>query len=282
MIPVKRALLIPLIAAAAALSALPVSAITKGGTPDAGEHPYVGLMVAKNAAGTPLWRCSGTLISPTVYVTAGHCTQAPATQATIWFDEEVIRQSPPTLDTYPYGGTGTYDGTTHTHPLYDTDAFYLFDLGVVKLEGAGVTGLSEYGALPSAGAVDELANGRKKAVVEAVGYGLQKINPVMIQDDLVRLKADLFVVDTKGVAGIGSLDTGNLPPTNSMMLSGDAKHGGTCFGDSGGPIFLGTDSNVIGGVTSFGLNGNCAGIGGAFRIDREAELDWINSFSTTP
>jgi secreted trypsin-like serine protease len=104
----------------------------------------------------------------------------------------------------------------------------------------------------------------------------------MIQDDLVRLKADLFVVDTKGVAGIGNLDTGNLPPTNSMMLSGDAKHGGTCFGDSGGPIFLGTDSNVIGGVTSFGLNGNCAGIGGAFRIDREAELDWINSFSTTP
>jgi hypothetical protein len=200
---VKRALLIPLIAAAAALTALPVSAITKGGVPDDGEHPYVGLMVAKDAAGTPLWRCSGTLISPTVYVTAGHCTQAPATQATIWFDEEVTRVSPPTPDTYPFGGDDTYDGTTHTHPLYDLDAFYLYDLGVVVLEGDGMEGLSEYGALPSVGAVDQLMKGRKRAVVEAVGYGLQKINPVMIQDDLVRLKADLFIVDTKGVAGIG-------------------------------------------------------------------------------
>ena len=62
-----------------------------------------------------------------------------------------------------------------------------------------------------------------------------------------------------------------------MMLSGDAKHGGTCFGDSGGPILLG-DSDTIGGVTSFGLNGNCAGVGGAFRIDRQVELDWINGF----
>ena len=34
-------------------------------------------------------------------------------------------------------------------------------------------------------------------------------------------------------------------------------------------------------VASFGLNGNCAGIGGAFRIDRDMELDWINSFPIT-
>ena len=79
--------------------------------------------------------------------------------------------------------------------------------------------------------------------------------------------------NTKGVAGIG-----NLPDSNSMLVSGDAKHGGTCFGDSGGPVFLGTDSNVIGAVTSFGLNGNCAGVGGAFRIDRAIELGWISSF----
>jgi hypothetical protein len=273
----KRVLLIPLIAAAAALTALPVSAITKGGAPDAGEHPYVGLMVAKSETGAPLWRCSGTLISPTVFVTAGHCTESPAAQATIWFDEEVTRVESPTASDYPFGGSDTYDGTTHTHPLYVPNAFVLYDLGVVELDGAGVTGLSEYGALPSVGAVDELANGRKKARVEAVGYGLQLINPVKLEDDLVRRKADLFVVNTNGVAGIGNFDTGNLPPTNSMFLSGDASSGGTCFGDSGGPIFIG-DSNVIGGVTSFGLNGNCAGVGGAFRIDRQVELDWINTF----
>ena len=60
-----------------------------------------------------------------------------------------------------------------------------------------------------------------------------------------------------------------------MILSGDAKHGGTCFGDSGGPALLG---DTILGVTSFGLNGNCAGIGGVFRIDRDVELGWISSF----
>ena len=64
--------------------AVPVAAITRGGAPDDGEHPYVGLMVADDADGNPLWRCSGTLISPTVFVTAGHCTEAPAARATIW------------------------------------------------------------------------------------------------------------------------------------------------------------------------------------------------------
>jgi secreted trypsin-like serine protease len=278
---VKRALLIPFLAAAAALTALPVSAITRGGQPDAGEHPYVGLMIAKDADDNPLWRCSGTLISATVFVTAGHCTESPAASATIWFDEEVLRGGTPPEDSYPFGGPGTFDGTTHVHPNYDPNGFYLYDLGVVELDGEGAA-MDEYGALPAVGAVDELANGRKQAVVEAVGYGLQLSNPVRVEDELVRRKADLFVVNTTGVAGIGNLDTGDLPPTNSMVLSGDAKNGGTCFGDSGGPIFLGTDSNVLAAVTSFGLNGNCAGVGGVFRIDRQVELDWINSFTTAP
>ena len=63
--------------------ALPASAITNGG-PDGDDHPYVGLMVADDVDGNPLWRCSGTLISPTLYLTAGHCTEAPAASATIW------------------------------------------------------------------------------------------------------------------------------------------------------------------------------------------------------
>ena len=76
------------IRALAALSGLalftqPASAITAGGDPDAGEHPYVGLMVA-NIGGAPQWRCSGALISPTMYVTAGHCTFGAET-ADIWF-----------------------------------------------------------------------------------------------------------------------------------------------------------------------------------------------------
>ncbi len=263
-----------LIAAAVAAVSLitiagPANAITRGGTLDGDSHPYVGLMVAKDAAGNTLWRCSGSLISSTVYVTAGHCTEAPAVSAEIWFATDV--QSGIPGNGYP--STGETSGTTHTHPSYDPNAFFLYDLGVVKLDTPVPMGA--YASLPVAGFVDTLPKGRKNSTVTAVGYGLQaaSANPVKPDKTVaerVRYQADLMIVNTQGVAGIG-----NLPGSNSMTLSGDAKHGGTCFGDSGGPTLVG-DTLIA--VTSFGLNNNCAGIGGVFRVDRAAELDWIGSF----
>lgn len=251
--------------------AVPVSAITDGEL-DGEEHPYVGLMVATAADGTPLWRCSGTLISPTVYVTAGHCVEPPAAVAQLWFETDLEDPNP---EFYGYPFTGEVSGTPHPYPLYDPNAFYLYDLGVVELDEP--VELDEYASLPDVGHVDTLGKGRKNAEVTAVGYGLQAANlSNPVQDftvaELTRYQADLFVVDTHGVAGIG-----NLPDSHSMILSGDAKHGGTCFGDSGGPIL---DGDTIVAVTSFGLNLNCAGIGGVFRIDRQAELDFIGSFGS--
>jgi hypothetical protein len=99
-----------------------VSAITNG-EPDAGRHPFVGLMVADDADGNPMWRCTGTLISPTVFLTAGHCTEAPAARATIWFAEDV--EATPGFGTpagYPF--EGDVDGTTFTHPDYNPAAFF--------------------------------------------------------------------------------------------------------------------------------------------------------------
>ena len=61
----------------------------------------------------------------------------------------------------------------------------------------------------------------------------------------------------------------------SLLLSNNHNTGGTCFGDSGGPNFIG-NSNVVGGVTSFGLNGNCAGTGGVYRLDRSWNLNWLH------
>ncbi|MGD8466293.1 MAG: trypsin-like serine protease, partial [Anaerolineae bacterium] len=86
--------------------AVPVFAITNG-EPDGDGHPYVGLMVADDADGNPLWRCTGTLISPTVFLTAGHCTEPPAARATIWFAEDVDAEP-----SYPFDGD--VDGTTYT------------------------------------------------------------------------------------------------------------------------------------------------------------------------
>ena len=65
----------------------------------------------------------------------------------------------------------------------------------------------------------------------------------------------------------------------SLLLSNNANTGGTCFGDSGGPNFI-KDSNVVGGVTSFGLNSTCGGTGGVYRVDRADELAWLASFLT--
>jgi secreted trypsin-like serine protease len=265
-----------LAAAVAAVAVLavtqPAGAITKGGEPDGEDHPYVGLMVADDADGNPMWRCSGTLISPTVYVTAGHCTDGADT-ATIWF-ETTLEPDPGDLG-YPDAGETSVEGTVYSHPLYVDGAFFLYDLGVVVLEEP--VDLALYASLPDAGYVDTLRKGRSGDQVTAVGYGLQlaKTNPKLADKESAlktRYQADLMIVNTKGVAGIGA-----IPDSNSMVLSGDAKHGGTCFGDSGGPILHG-DTLVA--VTSFGLNGECAGIGGVFRIDRDQELDWIAGFPT--
>ena len=254
--------------------ALPALANTKGGTRDGEDHPYGGLMVADDADGNPPWRCSGSMISPTVFVTAGHCTEPPAARATIWFESDVESGIP--ANGYPFGGATSHDGTAYTHPFYDPDAFFLFDLCVVVLDEP--VELDRYADLPEVGAIDELDRGRKRSTVTAVGYGLQNANKNHTVADRIRMQADLFVVNTQGVAGIGNLKLpGDLPPTNSVILSGDAKHGGTCFGDSGGPGLLGGTDTIVA-VNSFGLNGNCAGIGGMFRIDRQLEIDWIESF----
>lgn len=65
-----------------------------------------------------------------------------------------------------------------------------------------------------------------------------------------------------------------------MLLSNNAATGGTCFGDSGGPNFLG-ESLVVAAVTSYGLNGSCGGTGGVFRMDRADVLEFVAGFMGT-
>ena len=60
----------------------------------------------------------------------------------------------------------------------------------------------------------------------------------------------------------------------AILISFNANTGGTCFGDSGGPIFIG-DSNVVGAVTSFGTTNTCKGHNGAYRVDQPDDLAWL-------
>ncbi len=268
-----RRMLVLLAALALALAlALPAGAITDG-VPDGDGHPYVGLMVAQDAKGQPQWRCSGTLIAPRLFLTAGHCTEAPAAHVEIWFEPGPIELAPG----YPAAGddrcagitgypcTGDVGGTPYTHPLYDPNAFWLHDLGVVVLDEP--VEMSTYGALPRLNQLDDLKP-RRSTRFTAVGYGLQKAFPPAAEwkDEATRIRmvAHPYLVQINtGFTGDGSL-----------VLSNNASSGGTCFGDSGGPNFVGT-SNVIGGVTSFGLNWTCGGTGGVYRVDRADDLDWL-------
>ena len=144
------------------------------GEPDGEGHPYVGLMVAQDADGNPLWRCSGTLISPTLYLTAGHCTEAPAAHAEIWFDADVQAGIPGN----GYPNNGDVGGTPHTHPQYDPDAFYLFDLGVVVLDQP--VAMAEYGKLPELDQLDSLSPKRGQQDVTFTADGLVD-EPTLLQ-----------------------------------------------------------------------------------------------------
>jgi Trypsin len=301
-----RTRILALIAAIAALMAVatPAQAI-KNGVPDAGAHPYVGeLLFYVPSEEDPrfddpgAWfTCSGTLVSPTIVVTAGHCTfdighngadGADTGGNDVWIsfaEEPNFDILTPSSTFAPDDNAGRYDAwsealnestewiraTAYHHPDYDNDAFFTHDLGVLRLSEP-VT-LSEYGQLPTEGLLDELYADNKQQLYTAVGYGLEGAGPKKEIGGDTRRRAELKLVNLNGVLGTGK--------GTSAKFSSNAKTGGTCFGDSGGPIFV-SGTNTIVAVTSFGANPACAGTSGAYRIDQEDDLAWLATFGVTP
>lgn len=272
----QKLIVLAAVIAAIAVNSVPAFAITDGAA-DGNGHPYVGLMVAKDANDTPLWRCSGTLLSPTVFLTAGHCTAAPAASAVLYFDQGPIPfgswdRLGPCGSATGYPCTGDATGSVHTHPDYNRAAFFLRDLGVVVLD-APMT-MTTYGRLPPPDSLDALKVGRKTTFT-AVGYGLQQSFPDAAGWKDVAYRTRMYA--TPHLVQINGGIVGDF----SLLLSNNANTGGTCFGDSGGPNFLG-DTNIVAGVTSFGLNGTCGGTGGVFRMDRSWSLSFLAGFGVHP
>jgi secreted trypsin-like serine protease len=236
----------------------------KYGVPDAGEHPYVGLVVFYDNANVPQFRCTGTLISPTVLLTAGHCTELNG-PAQVWFDENVT-----TATGYPISGGHT--GTAIPYPGWHGGLFLpdTGDAGVVVLD-APVSGITQFPSLASVGSLDELATARgtKNVSFEVVGYGLQSVKPVLSQLR-TRLKAFVQLVNLRSALTDGF----NIQTTNSP--GNGTGPGGTCFGDSGGSIF--NEAGEIVAVNSFVLNVNCAGASFGYRVDTAAVQAWILSY----
>jgi hypothetical protein len=269
---------------AAAVAVGPAGAV-QGGTPDtANAYPYVGLSVFYKD-GVPLWRCSGTLISPRVYVTAGHCTGVDPTgaapdSAQIWF-------SPTSAPRGDYPGTGSCAGYTgypckgdvggsaHPHPGWNGTLTVpnTHDVGVVVLDTPYAA--PTYGKLAPLGYLDSLAKKRGKQNVNftVVGYGVQFERP-----NLEVAVRDRYIGTTQ-LQDLASHEAGGFEVRMTASNGGGTGGSGTCFGDSGGPVFHTSDSGVqydVGDI-SWGTK-YCNGTSAFFRLDTTESQSFINPF----
>jgi hypothetical protein len=291
------------------VAVVPAGAITNG-QPDAGEHPYVGELIFFDADFVDprfddpggWFSCSATMLSPTVIVTAGHCTYGVGLDGEstttgggdgsggndIWFDVSEAAH----LDGFPASSDYARDenhqryldraaflnaspfwhrGTSYPHPEFPDAAFYVHDAGVVVLDES--IAMAKYGRIPPLDYIDRY-KAQPHHLFEVVGYGLTKSGPFTDEGGDTRLKGDVK---------LNSLNS--VPPDTYVLLSnnpGKPHRGGTCFGDSGGPTFDDTNSNLVLAVTSFGFSSTCTGVGGAYRLDQPDDLAFLATFGITP
>jgi secreted trypsin-like serine protease len=282
-----RNILAALLLAAAAAITTPAQAITNNYVEDF-DHPFVGLVVFYDANGQFIWRCSGSLISPTKLLTAGHCadTAEGAASARVYFQQDAGANYNPVTQRDPITGypdicaPGTLGKTCATSSHIYNYGFANFagypnthDVGLVILDQP--IALPEYGQLPQAGILDSLATARgtKNTVFTVSGYGLSlSVNEHSALSNISfreRLMAQSTLVN---------LTSGSTDGFNIQTQGNGNGRGGTCSGDSGGPVFLGgPSSNLIVAVTSFGKNAICRGTDFGYRIDQADVLNWIAS-----
>jgi V8-like Glu-specific endopeptidase len=238
--------------------AVGASAITYG-VPDGNGHPEVGALLAQQVFSNGTWaECSGTLIAPNVFLTAAHCDEG-VSRVAVTFDSSYV---------YPTGTT--YWGTWHADPNYNQSASDPQDLAVVVLDNA-VKKLTP-AQLPAANSLDQLAGDQK---FTSVGYGYQSV--------------------TNGPGGktYGDVDdryvaTGTLNSINPawLRISQNPSHGdgGTCYGDSGGPNFLGAGSTETTTIAATTISGDtaCRSTNVDYRLDTQSARSFLRQYVTLP
>lgn len=282
----RRKLLVTVFSVVAilAIAVSPVSAIT-GNFVEDNEHPYVGLVAFYDAEWNFLWRCTGSLISNWTLLTAGHCadTEGGAVYARVWFQQDAGANYDPATELDPITGYPDYcaAGTEGTL-CFTSDTLLNFDYpGSLRLPNTHDVGLVildqeanlGYAELPEANLLDQYATARgtDDLVFTVSGYGLTYRTAENSAVPNVSYRERLMALST--LVNLNSA----LNAGFNLQTQGNGKdRGGTCSGDSGGPVFLGGfESDLIVAVTSFGMNALCRGTDFAYRIDHPDVLAWI-------
>ena len=229
-----------------------------GGEPDGNGHPNVGALLAPQAYSDGTWAsCTGTLISPTVFLTAAHCE---------W---DTDRLAVTFASTYVPGESKVYWGTWHADPLYSGAQSDPHDIAVVVLDKAvSITPA----VLPSAGS---LANLPSNQSFTSVGYGAQLVT---IDHGPKFHYADIRYVATSDT--LFAINNAWLRISMNPTL-GD---GGTCYGDSGGPNFLGagaTETNIVAATTITG-DFMCRATNVVYRLDTASARNFLGQYVTLP
>jgi hypothetical protein len=221
---------------------------------DGGGHPNVSGLVSPPQYSDGTWLyCSGTLISPTVFLTAAHCGE----------DGERVGV---TFDPAYEAGDKVYYGTFQADPLYPGASSDSHDIAVVVLDRA-VKNIQP-ARLPTAGSLSGLSSTQQ---FTSVGYGAYEVTNEpgghrYLYDD-VRMVA-----------------TGTLNATNKTWLrismNPSTGNGGTCYGDSGGPDFLGT-TDIVAATTITG-DMVCRSTNVDYRLDTESARAFLGQYVTLP
>jgi hypothetical protein len=249
-------------AVAAAVSVLalggPASAVVYG-EPDGNRHPNVGALLAPQAYPDGTWAsCSGTLISPKVFLTAAHCDWGLSRMAV-------------TFDSVYDADTGKeYWGTWHADAQFRGSQDDPHDIAVVVLDKA-VKGITP-ARLPAAGSLSNLS---KNQSFTSVGYGAQSVT---IDHGPTFHYADVRFVATSDT--LFAINKAWLRISMNPAL-GD---GGTCYGDSGGPNFLGAGSSETNIVAATTITGDfmCRATNVVYRLDTASARSFLAPFVSLP
>jgi V8-like Glu-specific endopeptidase len=242
------------------LPSAPAGAITFGRL-DHDRHPNVGSLIYKSKNGRWLQWCSGSLISPTVVMTAAHCVIGERPRK-FWVTFDPVINDDATV----YHGTSAYDPRAYT-----TGESKPYDIAVIVLDHP-VTGISPVEP-PTVGLLSDLkaSHELQDRTFTAVGYGTVRTSkqggPSGIQNNHKRRFVEQSVLNLEKQWVLFSMNssTGN---------------GGTCYGDSGGPHFLG-HSDVVVALTVTG-DAVCKATDKDYRVDTPAARRFLRDYVTLP